>query len=253
MRRKPPALIAPQTTGAPGSITLFPGRRCFGQMGKATMQQRWAVLAFASLAFVMTCPVDAAAKKPPAKKSAKPASKPAAKPVVEPAKTPGGFMVPKETLLVSPTPAEREANAVWSIRAGLNVAALQCQFSKYLRTAQNYNAFIKHHADELNNAATTLNAHFKRTAGARAAASFDQFNTKLYNSYSTLDAQYAFCDAAGRVGREVLAVPKDALGPLALRLYPEMRLALSQQPLSPGLRHTTMEPFVLPPIVALED
>jgi hypothetical protein len=214
------------------------------------IQYRWAALAFAALAFAATPSIAAAPKKPVKKAAPK---KPAAKPVVEEAKTPGGFMTPKEVMLKSPTPAEQQANAIWSVRAGLNVAALQCQFSKYLRTAQNYNAFFKHHADELNDAQAVLQAHFKRTGGARGATLYDQFNTKLYNSYSTLDAQYQFCDAAGRVGREVLAVPKGGLGKLAMQIYPEMRAALSQQPLSPGLRYTTMEPFALPPIVARDE
>jgi hypothetical protein len=210
------------------------------------------VLVIASLACGVSGTAQAAPRKPVPKAAAKPAATTAPKPVAEPAK-PGGFMVPKEIMLVSPTLAEREANAVWSMRAGLNVAALQCQFSKYLRTAQNYNAFLKHHTDELNKAMTTLSSYFKRTAGARGASGFDQFNTKLYNSYSTLDAQYQFCDAAGLVGREVLATPKGQLGQLALRLYPEMRTALSQRPLSPALGMTTMELFALPPIVARED
>jgi hypothetical protein len=212
------------------------------------IQLRWAALLCAALAFSATPLIAAAPKKPVKKAAPKAAAKPVAKPVVEEPKTPGGFMVPKEVMLKSPTPAEQQANAVWSVRAGLNVAALQCQFSKYLRTAQNYNAFFKHHADELNDAQTVLKAHFQRTGGARGATLFDQFNTKLYNSYSTLDAQYQFCDAAGRVGREVLAVPKGGLGKLAVQIYPEMRAALSQQPLSTGLRYTTMEPLALPPI-----
>jgi hypothetical protein len=218
------------------------------------MMNRFGVASvIAGLAIVLAAPGAAAPKKPVRKTAAKPAAKPAPKPVVEEAKTPGGFMVPKEVMLKSPTPAEQQANAVWSVRAGLNVAALQCQFSKYLRTPENYNAFFKHHADELNNAQTVLKAHFQRTGGARGATLFDQFNTKLYNSYSTLDAQYQFCDAAGRVGREVLAVPKGGLGKLALQIYPEMRTALSPQPLSPGLRYTSMEPFVLPPIIARDE
>lgn len=210
------------------------------------------VVMVAALGFPLPAPVDAAPKKKATKAAPKPAATPVAKAPPEPA-APGGFMTPKEIMLVSPTAAEREANAIWSVRAGLNVAALQCQFSKYLRTAQHYNAFIKHHADELNKAQVTLSSHFKRTAGARGAASFDQFNTKLYNSYSTLDAQYQFCDAAGRVGRQVLAIPKGQLGQLSLQLYPEMRMALSQRPLSVALGMTTMAPFELPPIVARDD
>lgn len=214
------------------------------------MKHHWSVLLIASAALAANAPAQAAPKKPAPKAATKPAIAPTVTPVEAVAKTPGGFMVPREIMLVAPTAAEREANAIWSVRAGLNVAALQCQFSQYLRTAQHYNAFLKHHADELNNAQVALAGHFKRVAGAKGAANFDQFNTRLYNSYSTLDAQYQFCDAAGRVGREVLAIPKGKLGQLAVQLYPEMRIALSQRPLSPALGMTTMEPFELPPIIS---
>jgi hypothetical protein len=39
------------------------------------------------------------------------------------------------------TPTEQEAHALWSLRAALNVAALQCQFSPFLATVRNYNDF----------------------------------------------------------------------------------------------------------------
>ena len=212
------------------------------------MQNRWSLAILASLVALAAQPVDAATKKPAKKTAAKPAPKPVAKPTVVEPKKPGGFMTPKEVVLRLPTPAESQANAVWSIRAGLNVAALQCQFSAYLQTVNNYNYFLKHHADELAGAQAMMVSHFKRYDGAKAANSFDQYNTKMYNSYSTLDAQYQFCDAAGRVGREVLALPKGKLGPAALTLYPEMRAALSQLPLSPALGMTTMAPLMLAPI-----
>ncbi len=35
------------------------------------------------------------------------------------------------------TPAEYRSGLLWNLRAGLNVAALQCQFSPYLRTVRN--------------------------------------------------------------------------------------------------------------------
>lgn len=218
------------------------------------MQRRWSVSLLGALALFLTQPVDAAAKKPAGKNAAKPAAaKPAAvksvavKPDVAAAPaTPGGFMVPKEVVLRQPTQAEAQANAVWNIRAGLNVAALQCQFSVYLSTVKNYNDFLKQHGDELVGAQTTLVSHFKRYDGARAANSFDQYTTRTYNSYSTLDAQYAFCDAAGRVGREVLAIGKGKLGSEALRLLPEIRASLLQQALSPALAVTAMAPMAIP-------
>src|SRR5688500_9674406 len=43
------------------------------------------------------------------------------------------------------TAAEYRSSLLWNLRAGLNVAALQCQFSNYLRAVPNYNAILAHH------------------------------------------------------------------------------------------------------------
>lgn len=214
-------------------------------------------LILATLAIgVAAAPVAAApAKKPPpkSKSAAKPAAKSVAKPAApaEPAVRvpPGGFMVPKVVVLKNPTPAEKEANAVWNLRAGLNVAALQCQFSPFLRTVKTYNSFLQAHSEELLRAQATMVGHFKRTDGARALTSFDMYTTRTYNSYSTLDAQYAFCNAAGIVGRRALAVPKGKLGEVALAHGPEVRASLSYQPLSPALAFIVPDPIVVPPLV----
>ena len=210
----------------------------------------------ATLAAAAIPPVSAAAAKTPAKMARKlPPKAPATKkPVVAevvPAR-PGGFMVPKEVMLRKPTPAEAAANAVWNVRAGLNVAALQCQFSGYLKTVNNYNDFLKHHGDELVHAQQAMLGYFGRFNRARAATSFDQYTTRTYNSYSTLDAQYAFCDAAGRVGRLVLALPKGKLTGMALTLLPQIRQSLSQQALSPALAIAPIAPIELPEIILPE-
>ena len=162
-------------------------------------------------------------------------------------------MVPKVVVLKNPTPAEREANAVWNIRAALTVAALQCQFSPFLRTVKTYNSFLQAHSEELSRAQATMVGHFKRTDGAKALTSFDMYTTRTYNSYSTLDAQYAFCNAAGIVGRRALAVPKGKLGEVALTHGPEIRAALSYQALSPALTVVIPDPVVVPPRLGNSD
>ena len=210
-------------------------------------------LVLATLAVVVAAAPAAAA---PAKKpAAKPASKSAAKnPLLDPTPPavaearvpPGGFMVPKEVVLKNPTQTEREANAVWNVRAALNVAALQCQFSPFLRTVKTYNSFLQAHSEELSRAQATMVGHFKRTDGARALTSFDMYTTRTYNSYSTLDAQYAFCNASGVVGRRALAVPKGQLGVTALANGPAIRAALSYTPLAPALAVVIPDPIVIP-------
>lgn len=217
-------------------------------------------LLFAALTTAFAAPTTAA----PAKKSAKPAAaKPAFKapppPVVPeepvaaaPSRVPvGGFMVPKQVILKNPTAADIEANAVWNLRAAMNVAALQCQYSAFLRTTRNYNSFLQAHSEELVRAQMTMIAHFRRTDGAKALSKFDEYTTRTYNSYSTLDAQYAFCNAAGLVGRHALAVSKGKLGTTAIARGPEIRAALAYSALSPALAFVDPDPVALPDFAAL--
>lgn len=161
-------------------------------------------------------------------------------------------MVPKVVVLRNPTPAEIEANAVWNLRAALNVAALQCQFSKFLQTVNNYNAFLRHHSEELVAAQMVMLGHFRRLDGARAATSFDQYTTRTYNSYSTLDAQYNFCIAAGDVGRRVLAIPQGQLGLFARTRGPQIRESLNQRPLTPMLAMEPIAVIAMPPIPPID-
>jgi hypothetical protein len=149
---------------------------------------------------------------------------PAAKPL-------SGFMVPKQVQLRATSPAEAEAHAIWNLRAGLNVAALQCQFSPFLRTVRNYNEFLAHHSSELNKAQAVMKGHFRRYDGARSLNSFDQYTTRTYNSYSTLDAQYSFCAAAAEVGRRVLTQKRGQLGNDAPNENLLLRGALVPQPM----------------------
>lgn len=180
----------------------------------------------------------------------KPATPLAVVPTVEVPISKGGYMVPKMVTLRQMTPAETEANAVWNMRAALNVAALQCQFSPFLNSVRMYNAILKNHSEELAKAQATMLAHFKRYDGAKAVNSFDQYTTRTYNSYSTLDAQYAFCEAAGRVGREVLAMPRGKMGAEAIRRNPEIREAMLERPLSPALALRAIEPVEVPQFLA---
>src|SRR3546814_4087726 len=54
---------------------------------------------------------------------------------------------------------------VWTLRAAMNVAALQCEFEPTLLTRTNYNAMLKDHKAELAASIDTLLAYFVRTNG----------------------------------------------------------------------------------------
>ncbi len=138
---------------------------------------------------------------------------------------PPGVMAPVQ--MRDMTPAERRAHQVWSLRAALNVAALQCQFSPFLRTVKNYNLILPHHSAELASALKTMNDHFVRLDGAKTARrTFDQYTTRTYNSFSTLDAQLSFCQKASDIGWEVLAAKKGSYADIAEARLPEVRAAM---------------------------
>jgi len=147
------------------------------------------------------------------------------------------------------TEKELQAHLLWNMRAGLNVAALQCQFSPVLLSVRNYNDLLRQHGAELAAAYTTIGGYFKRTGGGAAAAgtakgkgkakakpsgiswqtALDQYTTKTYNGFSTLHAQLGFCETAGAIGREALDQPKGSLYLTAQARMREFRNSLIPQ------------------------
>ena len=125
------------------------------------------------------------------------------------------------------TAAEYRASLLWNLRSGLNVAALQCQFSSYLRAVPNYNALLAHHSAELASAYTTLNGYFRRVHGAaQGPRRFDDYSTQTYNNFSTLQAQMGFCQTATNILKEALARPKGELNVVARERMRELRNSL---------------------------
>jgi len=125
------------------------------------------------------------------------------------------------------TAAEYRSHLLWNLRSGLNVAALQCQFSPYLRTVPNYNGFLAHHSAELASAYTTLNGYFKRVHGAaKGQKLFDDYSTMTYNNFSTLQAQLGFCQTASEILKSSLATPKGQLATFAQQRMRELRNSL---------------------------
>jgi len=201
-------------------------------ISKSAKPMIWAT----ALAVLVASAADAAPakrKRPVRRAPVKTAVKPAPAPPALPS-TPG-IMVPRPVNLTKPTPAEARAHAVWMLRAALNVAALQCQYSPFLRTVDNYNQMLRKHGAELVAAQTTLLGHFNRTVKRGGAAAFDRYNTRSYNSFSTMDAQYNFCWSAGQAGLSVRLAGIGNLGTVALDQVPLVRAALAYVPPAAGL------------------
>lgn len=126
------------------------------------------------------------------------------------------------------TPAELQAGLVWQLRSALNVAALQCDFEPTLLTTGNYNAMLAQHDDELANAFKVVAQYFTRTGGKVAGQKqFDQYGTKTYSGFSTVRAQYTFCQVAGSVGRDAIFAPRGQLYTVAAKRMGELKKALT--------------------------
>jgi hypothetical protein len=141
------------------------------------------------------------------------------------------------------TPDEYRAHLIWNMRSGLNVAALQCQFSPYLRSVDNYNALLTHHSTEFANAYTALNGYFRRLHGAREGPRrFDDYSTQTYNNFSTLHAQYGFCQVASSITKDALAIRKGQFHQLAIQRMRQLRGSLT-----PAYDHILVyNPYTIP-------
>lgn len=127
-----------------------------------------------------------------------------------------GAQAPPSAPLPGLNSKEELADKIWTLRAGLNVAALQCQFSPFLAAVPTYNALLRQHSDELADSFKTMTGYFVRSQGPKVGQrAFDTYATRTNQSWATFDAQYSFCNAAAMVGRRALGVPKGKFGEFA--------------------------------------
>lgn len=126
------------------------------------------------------------------------------------------------------TPAEIKAGLAWNLRAALNVAALQCQFEPSLLTQSNYNVILLNHDDELKKSYDTLTRYFVRTAKTPKAGqlALDQFGTRTYSGFTTVAAQYGFCQTAASIAREAIFLPRGSFYQIAENRTRELRKSL---------------------------
>lgn len=126
------------------------------------------------------------------------------------------------------TPEEARAALVWNLRAALNVAALQCDFEKSLLAPNNYRDMLINHKDELKKSYDTLTKYFVRTAGnlKDGQRELDRFGTRVYSGFSTISAQYIFCQTAASIGRDAAFTPRGKLYVVAEQRMRELRNSL---------------------------
>lgn len=177
------------------------------------MKRMMAALAAAGVLMVSAAPAEAQFFWKPADLSG---------PVIEGNETDIGYSLP------GARPEEYRAALLWNLRAGLNVAALQCEFEPTLLTLSNYNAILGHHEEELAHAFKTLGGYFDRVEGSgkRGQKALDQYGTRIYLGFSTVRAQLNFCQTAAAIGREAIFAPRGALIEVARKHMRELRNSL---------------------------
>lgn len=128
---------------------------------------------------------------------------------------PVGPPVPVETPTPPPAPTINSdlgpEEAVWHLRAALNVAALSCgQGPAGAAIVTRYNAFL---TDRKATLATAYAA--EKARHGNDPATLDRHMTQLYNFFADPAAQRGFCTVAGTVAERTLATPADALATFA--------------------------------------
>lgn len=153
------------------------------------------------------------------------------------------------------TPTEQRSAMIWNLRAAMNVAALQCQFSPTLMTVSNYNQLLRNATRELAAAHDSLQGYFSRTIGKGrpGATAFDQYSTRTYNGFSTLYGQLGFCDTTAKSGRDAIGRPKGELYKAAAEWLGPIRKSLapnSDRVFNIGYSTLTVQRFTNPCVTA---
>lgn len=107
------------------------------------------------------------------------------------------------------------SEAVWHMRAALNVAALSCRTRTTLGVAPAYNRMLTRHKIVLAAANAAEVAPFQARYGAKWAAPYDTHATRLYNFFAMPAGQAQFCATATKVLAKTNAIAPDALADYA--------------------------------------
>lgn len=113
---------------------------------------------------------------------------------------------PSPATKVAPRPAEfagEPTEAVWHLRAGLNVAALSCRGKGRTPVVGSYGRVLTRHK--------TLLASAYAAEKRRHGAALDRHQTKLYNEFSNQKNPAQFCADAAVVARQVITMDSPTL------------------------------------------
>lgn len=119
-------------------------------------------------------------------------------------------------------PPARSSEAVWSLRAGLNVAALSCRGQGRQPVAGDYARMLTRHRG-------LLAAAYRQEQGRQGSA-FDRQQTRVYNTFANQPSPARFCSAASSAAQRANSLDSVAFASAAPRLLGDLRASLRGRP-----------------------
>jgi hypothetical protein len=109
--------------------------------------------------------------------------------------------------------------ALWHLRAGLNVAALSCRGRGRAAVAGAYGRLLSRHR-------AVLDAAYRAEQDRYGVAGLDHHQTRLYNRFANQRSPERFCAVAANVAARANAMASARLAPAAPQLLAELQAPL---------------------------
>jgi hypothetical protein len=119
-------------------------------------------------------------------------------------------------------PRANASEALWGLRAGLNVAALSCRGKGRQPVVSGYTQMLARHR-------ALLAAAYRQEQGRQGPA-FDRQQTRIYNTFANQRSPKRFCSAASAAADRVNRLDSAALATAAPALLVELKAALVRRP-----------------------
>lgn len=115
------------------------------------------------------------------------------------------------------------SEAVWGLRAGLNVAALSCRGRGRQPVAGDYARMLTRHR-------ALLATAYRQEQGRQSASAFDRQQTRIYNTFVNQQSPARFCTAASSAVQRANSLDSVAFASEAPRLFGDLRASLRGRP-----------------------
>lgn len=144
-----------------------------------------------------------------------------------------------------------EAEDLWHLRSGLNVAALMCDPKAYVQLTPAYNNLLRTHKALLTSAVEKELAMFQAEGNKKWQAAYDTHMTKVYNQYSVTQRRPAFCEAAVAISGEAATATTEDLTERATSYLTRLNLAAdvrTEEVVPSPVTQPTVQPVVAKPV-----